>query len=297
MGNTKFKIKQVATGGTTGSQRFTSDAEMDLKAAITVVDTKDAAVVTQLTDSAPIDGNTFNKLNNKILAIQALLNGDDINLDSIKELADAIKADEGTIAALTTAKINITDIYNALDSVVAGKVLDSRQGKVLNDAIGVVSAALATFIARTDNPNAVTKAQVGLGNVDNTSDAAKPISTAQAAGLAPLVAGQVPFANLSITLALNTTLTAWTNTGAFAVVSMATPRDSNGVITIANIVWPDGSTGVFTTDTASINFPGAIDAYHITYIPATGSTKTITQSLLTRDSNGAVIAQPVLTII
>ena len=35
-----------------------------------------------------------------------------------------------------------------------------------------------THIARTDNPHAVTAAQVGLGNVDNTADADKPISTA-----------------------------------------------------------------------------------------------------------------------
>jgi len=35
-----------------------------------------------------------------------------------------------------------------------------------------------THIARTDNPHGVTKAQVGLGNVDNTSDANKPVSTA-----------------------------------------------------------------------------------------------------------------------
>ncbi len=35
-------------------------------------------------------------------------------------------------------------------------------------------------IADMDNPHSVTKAQVGLGNVDNTSDMAKPVSTAQA---------------------------------------------------------------------------------------------------------------------
>lgn len=37
--------------------------------------------------------------------------------------------------------------------------------------------------ALTDNPHAVTKAQVGLGNCDNTSDLAKPISTATQAAL------------------------------------------------------------------------------------------------------------------
>lgn len=40
---------------------------------------------------------------------------------------------------------------------------------------------LAAHVADTDNPHAVTKAQVGLGNADNTSDSAKPVSTQQAA--------------------------------------------------------------------------------------------------------------------
>jgi hypothetical protein len=46
------------------------------------------------------------------------------------------------------------------------------------------SDALAAHIARTDNPHGVTKAQVGLGSVDNTADSAKPVSTAQAAAIA-----------------------------------------------------------------------------------------------------------------
>ncbi len=39
-------------------------------------------------------------------------------------------------------------------------------------------AELATHTGNTSNPHAVTKAQVGLGNADNTSDANKPVSTA-----------------------------------------------------------------------------------------------------------------------
>jgi hypothetical protein len=42
---------------------------------------------------------------------------------------------------------------------------------------------LTTHIADTTNPHAVTKDQVGLGNVDNTSDLNKPISTATQAAL------------------------------------------------------------------------------------------------------------------
>lgn len=51
--------------------------------------------------------------------------------------------------------------------------------KAGTDAAG----ALATHTSNTSNPHSVTKAQVGLGSVDNTSDANKPVSTAQAAAI------------------------------------------------------------------------------------------------------------------
>ncbi len=40
------------------------------------------------------------------------------------------------------------------------------------------AAALAAHTSNTSNPHNVTQAQVGLGNVDNTSDVSKPVSTA-----------------------------------------------------------------------------------------------------------------------
>ena len=44
-------------------------------------------------------------------------------------------------------------------------------------------AGLIAHLTRTDNPHSVTKTQVGLSNVDNTSDAGKPVSTAQQTAL------------------------------------------------------------------------------------------------------------------
>jgi hypothetical protein len=44
-----------------------------------------------------------------------------------------------------------------------------------------VQTNLNTHAALTNNPHSVNKTQVGLSNVDNTSDANKPVSTAQAA--------------------------------------------------------------------------------------------------------------------
>jgi hypothetical protein len=50
--------------------------------------------------------------------------------------------------------------------------------------IGVnTHAQIDTHIASTSNPHSTTKAQVGLGNVDNTADTAKPVSTAQQTAL------------------------------------------------------------------------------------------------------------------
>lgn len=50
-------------------------------------------------------------------------------------------------------------------------------------AVDVVAQDLLDHVEDTDNPHEVTKAQVGLGNVDNTSDLDKPISTATQAAL------------------------------------------------------------------------------------------------------------------
>jgi hypothetical protein len=87
-------------------------------------------------------------------------------------------------------------------------------------------------------------------------------------------------------------LVTWSYTQAFQLVSAT--RDTNGAIISASIVWPDGITGVFTTDSASVLFPGAIDAWHATYVATT--TKTVTQPAVTRDSSGAVTAQPAIII-
>ena len=50
-------------------------------------------------------------------------------------------------------------------------------------AIGSVEYTLVHHEKNTDNPHSVTAAQVGLGNVNNTSDANKPVSTVQKAAL------------------------------------------------------------------------------------------------------------------
>jgi len=90
----------------------------------------------------------------------------------------------------------------------------------------------------------------------------------------------------------NIQLLNWAYVQAFAITSAT--RNSNDVITTASIVWPDGAAGAFTTDTINTTY-NAIDAWHATHI-LSGTTKTVTQTAVTRNTNGAVTVQPVITI-
>lgn len=107
--------------------------------------------------------NTANAIN----TINTLLASNDTNLDDIQELVDFIKANKATLDTLGIG--NIAGLQTALDAK---------------------STEIAAHANNVANPHGVTKAQVGLSNVDNTSDALKPLSEAVIAALAlkaPLV--------------------------------------------------------------------------------------------------------------
>lgn len=63
---------------------------------------------------------------------------------------------------------------------------------VAQEDIVTAQDTIDEHIADVANPHNVTKAQVGLGNVDNTSDINKPVSTAQAAADAAVLAASEP---------------------------------------------------------------------------------------------------------
>lgn len=65
-----------------------------------------------------------------------------------------------------------------LTTLVSGEKMTALFGKIAKAV-----SSLIEHIGNKDNPHNLTKAQVGLGNVDNTADTAKPISAAQQAAL------------------------------------------------------------------------------------------------------------------
>lgn len=80
--------------------------------------------------------------------------------------------DSHTINAATTSQAGV---MSSADKTKLDGLKD--QADITSD-INAVQTNLETHINNKSNPHEVTKDQVGLGNVDNTSDANKPISTA-----------------------------------------------------------------------------------------------------------------------
>ena len=129
-----------------------------------------------------------------------------------KEISDRKAADSAHFKELEDTMTAVIDnlevrIQNAVIDNLEGRIQDTdgNLAKEVNDRKGEitrverlisdeaatraqadtnVNAKVDSHIANKSNPHGVTKAQVGLGNVNNTSDADKPVSTAQATAIA-----------------------------------------------------------------------------------------------------------------
>jgi hypothetical protein len=86
------------------------------------------------------------------------------------------KASDGELTTEVNARIAAdTTLQNNINTV-AGNLSTETTARQAGDATN--AADLVAHTSNTSNPHATTKDQVGLGNVDNTSDANKPISSA-----------------------------------------------------------------------------------------------------------------------
>ena len=92
-------------------------------------------------------------------------------------LSGNITVTKGDIGLGSVENLAPTDypVSKATQTALDGKV-DKVKGSVLITEIDLTN--LKAHTTNKENPHGVTKEQVGLGNVDNTSDANKPISTA-----------------------------------------------------------------------------------------------------------------------
>lgn len=103
-------------------------------------------------------------------------------------LPSASAEQAGTISADMFNKLNSGlngDITNALNEAKAyTDAAKTALEKLIQDSDKVIKESLDAHIGNKSNPHNVTKAQVGLGNVQNLAPADMPISAAQAAAIA-----------------------------------------------------------------------------------------------------------------
>lgn len=145
--------------------------------------------------------------------IQAIIDSAPEALDTLKELADALNNDPDfsvTVANELGKKLNKSEYTTDKATFATKEELNQKQDsgdyatnsqltEGLNSKLNATTYAQdkLTFATKTEltshtgnqnNPHNVTKSQIGLGNVDNTSDANKPISTATQTALDTLEA-------------------------------------------------------------------------------------------------------------
>lgn len=95
-----------------------------------------------------------------------------LNFTTYRQEAQRVDRNTLTITSATTSQAGL---MSSSDKTKLDGLKD--QAGITSD-IDAVQTNLETHINNKSNPHEVNKAQVGLGNVDNTSDANKPISTA-----------------------------------------------------------------------------------------------------------------------
>lgn len=117
-----------------------------------------------------VSNTEFGYLDGVTSSIQTQITNTNASIsDHINDTTDA--HDASAISSIPSGNLSATNVQNALNELQSD--IDTK----------ATSSALTTHINDTTNPHNTTKVQVGLGNVDNTSDVNKPISTAAQAAL------------------------------------------------------------------------------------------------------------------
>lgn len=99
------------------------------------------------------------------------------DIDLTKYVTNDALASKGYLTSIPTNYVTETELSNTLATELPKKV-DVTSYTVDKDTFALKETVEADLAAHINNAAAHTKAQVGLGNVDNTSDLDKPVSTA-----------------------------------------------------------------------------------------------------------------------
>lgn len=162
-----------------------------------------------------------------IYQVVSTLPSQDIDPNKIYLVLDS----EGEEQNLYKEYIYVNDAWELLGTYKATVDLTDYLTKDEASELYATQASLSSHTSNTSNPHNVTKSQIGLGNVDNTSDLDKPISTAVQNKLA--VYTTVPELTAAYTIPVNAT----TQEKIYQIAIGATVYNVTGA---EGIIWQNG---------------------------------------------------------
>lgn len=159
------------------------------QAAIDAAAARDAAAASAAaahTDALSADADATQTAADRVqTGLDRIATGQDRVQTGQDRTAAATSATNAANSAAAAAAAVLAALLTGLSVATGGAIVSTDSvlvafGKLQKQVTDAV-ATLTAHIGNTSNPHAVTKAQVGLANADNTSDVNKPVSTAQAA--------------------------------------------------------------------------------------------------------------------
>ena len=244
------------------------------------------------------------KANATDLALKASMT--DLNLKA----PIASPAFTGNVSGINATMVGLGNVNNTTDlakpiSTATQTALDLKANTTDLEA-GLATKAGTTSPTFTGNVSGITATMVGLGNVNNTSDANKPISTAMQTaldlkGTVKKVNGVSPNANGEIAISLGRNYTGLYNGGSFTTsgtpvegdifIVSADPTGSNNGRTFIYVsgVWNEITNNIGTTDARYVQLAGSTMQGHLQFPTGKKITLTDLPALSTDAANKAYV--------
>ena len=216
----------------------------------------------------------------------------------------------GNVSGINATMVGLGNVNNTTDlakpiSTATQTALDLKANTTDLEA-GLATKAGTASPTFTGNVSGITATMVGLGNVNNTSDANKPISTAMQTaldlkGTVKKVNGVSPNANGEIAISLGRNYTGVYNGGSFTTsgtpvegdifIVSADPTGSNNGRTFIYVsgVWNEITNNIGTTDARYVQLAGSTMQGHLQFPTGKKITLTDLPALSTDAANKAYV--------
>ena len=162
-------IKQCYEDGKAGSVDLTAREE------IGVIEELTTGVKDTIVKAINWLNNSLSTLSNSLVALAQRVSKNETDINNLNTNLNIHNTNKSNPHGITASQIGLGNVNNTADNTKSVKYAESAGSCTGNAA---TSTNATNHINNKSNPHGVTKAQIGLGNVDNTKDSAKYVNMA-----------------------------------------------------------------------------------------------------------------------